>query len=549
MAEPDEISTTRPLRPAAPVFDGPLASSGAAPDPDFDPPSVTVPRPRAGAEPVRPTEPEPVATPAEPKATGAESASPTASEPDPASPTASEPESASPTASEPDPAADRATGEPELDSVTETAPVPVAGSGSDPGVGSEPGPLTGSRADSTLTSEGEAATEPGPTTERPESAAGTEPTTAAGPTAGAGTEDAAGPTAQPTAPGGAESAAGPAGGSAGTSAPTATPPTTGKPGETVIDLDVPATAPAGPNRRIRVRFAHAVARWPSPGAVRAWSKRPSGRVTLPALLLFALVAATGAAGAFLLPATARQAGPVQPGAATSPPPSPTAPGFPVGPAGLPSGLPSPPAFGTPSVPAPPWNATGGRPSDVLAGWAAQIGPRVGISTTAMQAYGYAELQVGQTAPGCQLRWTTLAAIGQVESAHGRANGAILGANGIAAPEIIGLALDGNGGRMRILDTEDGRLDRDATYDRAVGPMQFIPTTWEEIGADADGDGVENPHSIDDAALAAGNYLCKGGRNLSVASDWWSAILSYNDVRPYAQSVFNAANKYGTDSRT
>jgi membrane-bound lytic murein transglycosylase B len=167
----------------------------------------------------------------------------------------------------------------------------------------------------------------------------------------------------------------------------------------------------------------------------------------------------------------------------------------------------------------------------------------------MQAYGYAELQVGQTAPGCQLRWTTLAAIGQVESAHGRANGAILGANGIAAPEIIGLALDGNGGRMRILDTEDGRLDRDATYDRAVGPMQFIPTTWEEIGADADGDGVENPHSIDDAALAAGNYLCKGGRNLSVASDWWSAILSYNDVRPYAQSVFNAANKYGTDSRT
>ncbi|AVT30070.1 murein transglycosylase [Plantactinospora sp. BC1] len=453
MAEREETSTTRPLRPAAPVFDGPLASSGAAPDQDFDPPSVAVPRPRAEAEPVPPAEPEPKPT----------------AETEPTPPAEAEP------AAETEP---KATTEPE------------------PAAEAEPQPAAEAKPDATATSATAAST-------------------------------------------------------AGTTTAAATPPIpAGKSGETVIDLDVPVTAPAGRNRRIRVRFAHAVSRWPSPGAVRAWSKRPSGRLTLPALLLFALVATTGAAGAFLIPATARQARPVDAGAATSlPPPSPTVPGFPVDPGGLPSGLPSPPAFGTPSVPAPPWNATGGRPSDVLAGWAGQIGPRVQISTTALQAYGYAELRVGQTTPGCQLRWTTLAAIGQVESAHGRANGAVLGANGIAAPEIIGLPLDGNGGRMRIMDTEDGRLDRDATYDRAVGPMQFIPTTWEEIGADADGDGVENPHSIDDAALAAGNYLCKGGRNLSVASDWWSAILSYNDVRPYAQEVFNMANKYGTDSRT
>ncbi|AVT36583.1 murein transglycosylase [Plantactinospora sp. BB1] len=464
MAEREETSTTRPLRPAAPVFDGPLASSGAAPDPDFDPPSVAVPRPRAEAEPVPPAEPKPTA---------------------------------------------------------ETEPTPPA------------------EAERAAETEPKATTEPKPTAEAEPKPTEPEPTAEAEPQPAA--------EAKPDATATSATAAS----TAGTTTAAATPPTpAGKPGETVIDLDVPVTAPAGRNRRIRVRFAHAVSRWPSPGAVRAWSKRPSGRLTLPALLLFALVATTGAAGAFLIPATARQARPVDTGAATSlPPPSPTVPGFPVDPGGLPSGLPSPPAFGTPSVPAPPWNATGGRPSDVLAGWAGQIGPRVQISTTALQAYGYAELRVGQTTPGCQLRWTTLAAIGQVESAHGRANGAVLGANGIAAPEIIGLPLDGNGGRMRIMDTEDGRLDRDATYDRAVGPMQFIPTTWEEIGADADGDGVENPHSIDDAALAAGNYLCKGGRNLSVASDWWSAILSYNDVRPYAQEVFNMANKYGTDSRT
>jgi membrane-bound lytic murein transglycosylase B len=129
------------------------------------------------------------------------------------------------------------------------------------------------------------------------------------------------------------------------------------------------------------------------------------------------------------------------------------------------------------------------------------------------------------------------------------NGSRLTASGVAEPEIFGPALDGNGDRKRITDTDDGRLDKDTTYDRAVGPMQFIPTTWATYGADADLDGVKNPQDIDDAALAAGNYLCKDGRNLSVGSDWWNAILSYNNVQSYAQSVFDKANQYGVDSRT
>ena len=80
-------------------------------------------------------------------------------------------------------------------------------------------------------------------------------------------------------------------------------------------------------------------------------------------------------------------------------------------------------------------------------------------------------------------------------------------------------------------------------------MQFIPTTWQQVGADADNDGVKDPHDLDDAALAAGNYLCQGGRNMTIPGDWWGAILSYNDVRRYAQDVFDKANEYGRASRT
>ncbi|MEU5906539.1 lytic murein transglycosylase [Micromonospora sp. NPDC047467] len=336
------------------------------------------------------------------------------------------------------------------------------------------------------------------------------------------------------------------------------------PAVTKVDgVAVPA-APAGGRRR-RVPFAHAV-RLPPPRqaaatavrATRDWSRRPSGRLTLPGLFLLALVAATAAAGALLVPATIRAPRPVAADASVTP----TAPVPPAMPSALPTGplptgpLPTAPlptgplpGGGLPTGPGAGLPGGGGRPSDALAGWAQQVGAKVGIPPAAMQAYGYAEWVLAQTNRSCALSWTTLAAIGQVESGHGSANGARLGQDGKALPEIIGLPLDGNGGRMRIIDTDRGSLDKDTTYDRAIGPMQFIPTTWQEIGADADNDGIKDPHDLDDAALAAGNYLCKGGRNLSIPGDWWNAILSYNDVRRYAQAVYDTANRYGQASRT
>ncbi|WP_433539341.1 lytic murein transglycosylase [Micromonospora sp. CA-249363] len=339
---------------------------------------------------------------------------------------------------------------------------------------------------------------------------------------------------------------------------------------TATKVEGVAAVPAvTPGRRRRVPFAHAV-RLPPPRqaavtaarATRDWSRRPSGRLTVPGVFLLALVAATAAAGALLVPATIRGSKPVAVDASAAPTvavppalpidPQPTGP-LPTG--AVPTGaLPTGPlptgAFPTGVVPTGPAIAPpiGGRPSDALAGWAQQVGAKVGIPPTAMQAYGYAELMLAQTNRSCALSWTTLAAIGQVESGHGSANGARLGADGKALPQIIGLPLDGKGGRMRIIDTDRGSLDNDSTYDRAIGPMQFIPTTWQEIGADADQDGVKDPHDLDDAALAAGNYLCKGGRNLSIPGDWWNAILSYNDVRRYAQAVYNNADRYGRASR-
>ncbi|WBB92885.1 lytic murein transglycosylase [Verrucosispora sp. WMMC514] len=365
-------------------------------------------------------------------------------------------------------------------------------------------------------------------------------TTPAADTPAAGTTADRAPTAGTTAPDGPKGSA--------TTAPEAVPDAESTPKTTVEESTPESGAPAA--RRRRVRFGPAV-RLPGPRAAaratRAWSRRPSGRLTLPGVFLLVLVAATATAGALVVPATLGAPRPVAVDATADALPSDLTPSGQVPPPGQ---FPPPTATLPPGV-TPPGTAgpVDGRPSDALAGWARDTGAKVGIDPIAMQAYGYAELVLAETDRACGLSWTTLAAIGLVESRHGQANNAQLGADGRAVPEIIGLPLDGQGNRMRIADTDRGELDRDTTYDRAIGPMQFIPTTWEEIGADADNDGRKDPHNIHDAALAAGMYLCKGGRNLTIPGDWWNAILSYNDVRRYAQDVFDAANRYGQASRT
>lgn len=136
---------------------------------------------------------------------------------------------------------------------------------------------------------------------------------------------------------------------------------------------------------------------------------------------------------------------------------------------------------------------------------------------------------------CRLPFALLMAIGEVESSSLR--GRRLDDRHNVVPPVIGPAL--SGGRFAaIRDSDGGRLDGDPVWDRAVGPMQFIPGTWRLWGADGDGDGVADPQNVEDAALAAGRYLCAGGRDLSRRADLEEAILSYNHSQRYLATVLD-----------
>lgn len=157
----------------------------------------------------------------------------------------------------------------------------------------------------------------------------------------------------------------------------------------------------------------------------------------------------------------------------------------------------------------------------------------GIPASVLAAYKQAEQSLAETKPGCNLPWQLLAAIGKVES--GQARGGRVDASGTTLSPILGPVLNGIG-FANISDTDSGAYDGDATHDRAVGPMQFIPSTWATWGQDANGDGRKDPNNIYDAALAAGQYLCHGDRDLSVDADLHQAILSYNHSQDYLNTV-------------
>jgi soluble lytic murein transglycosylase-like protein len=98
-------------------------------------------------------------------------------------------------------------------------------------------------------------------------------------------------------------------------------------------------------------------------------------------------------------------------------------------------------------------------------------------------------------------WYVLAAVGKVESNHG---------------ENMGSSSAG-----------------------AMGPMQFLPSTWETAGVDGDGDGVANIMDPRDAIPASARYLRSGG----APRDWYRALFTYNHADWYVVKVLGVAEGY------
>lgn len=188
----------------------------------------------------------------------------------------------------------------------------------------------------------------------------------------------------------------------------------------------------------------------------------------------------------------------------------------------------------------PTRSTSGR-SLVDPAWTARIARETGIPAPAVRAYGTAQLWLAAEQPDCHLSWNTLAGIGWIESQHGTLGGRTLEPDGHSSTPIRGPALDGSGGFGAIRDG--------GGWARALGPMQFLGSTWQRWHADADGDGWADADDLDDAALAAGRYLCADDHDLATATGWEAAVYSYNHDASYVRQVADAADTYARRAGT
>ncbi|MEU1953599.1 lytic transglycosylase domain-containing protein [Nocardia rhamnosiphila] len=170
----------------------------------------------------------------------------------------------------------------------------------------------------------------------------------------------------------------------------------------------------------------------------------------------------------------------------------------------------------------------------------QGGGALGIPEIVLAAYRNAELALQSSTPGCGVTWNLLAGIGRIESGH--ASNGRTDAAGTTNPPIFGPALDGSLPGNEVIRAADGG------YVRALGPMQFLPSTWSRYAADGNADGRADPHNVFDAALGAGKYLCSGGLNLRDPQQELRAVLRYNNSMSYAANVLSWSAAYRTGGR-
>ncbi len=166
-----------------------------------------------------------------------------------------------------------------------------------------------------------------------------------------------------------------------------------------------------------------------------------------------------------------------------------------------------------------------------------------MSAVALDAYWRAARRA--STGGCPLSWAVLAGIGRVETGHGTTRDSEPGPDGVVRPRILGIALDGSRGTMAIGDTDGGRLDGDVVSDRAVGPMQFIPSTWRTSGVDGNADGSADPNNLYDAAASAAGYLCRAAGGSPSPQAIGDAVFSYNHDWGYVAKVLGLARGYAS----
>jgi murein DD-endopeptidase MepM/ murein hydrolase activator NlpD len=176
---------------------------------------------------------------------------------------------------------------------------------------------------------------------------------------------------------------------------------------------------------------------------------------------------------------------------------------------------------------------------------AAAGGALGIPPVVFSAYLAAETNAMSVAADCVVDWPIVAGIWKVESDH--ATGRTITSAGVVTPPIYGPTLDGSiPGTAQIPDSDNGVLDGDPTWDRAVGPAQFLPGSWRAFGQDGNADRLADPHNVFDAALGTVAHLCLiSPGDYTDPADLAAALRRYNNSGEYVQKVAGWIDYYRT----
>lgn len=172
---------------------------------------------------------------------------------------------------------------------------------------------------------------------------------------------------------------------------------------------------------------------------------------------------------------------------------------------------------------------------------AAVGTVLNIPPVAYAALVQASAASERTA-GCFVRVGLLGGVMGIESGYGTFGGSAPDpATGLVTPPIFGPALDGRPGFELIYNDAYGQsLGVTGPYAKAVGPTQFLPSTWRVLGRDGDGDGTADPQNIFDAAMSTAAYLCAHGYVEGDTAAVSKAILAYNFSFTYLALVLERA---------